>query len=106
MEELERVARELARRGIGGGWYWREGEKVFIRTVTYHCVGKIKEVGTDFVALEPAAWVADSGRFGEALANGFGERAEVEPIVGVLVVQRAAIVDSMSWKHAVPTVAQ
>jgi hypothetical protein len=116
INELQNVARDLSRRGIAGGWYWQHGESVFIRTVTYHWVGTIIEVGADYVVLSPACWVADSGRWAEALAHGFSSSAELEPPAKskkaahipqqVAVVQRAAIVDSVLWEHPIPERAQ
>ena len=50
------------------------GESLFIRTVTYHLTGKVVGIkviaGTAFLVLEQAAWIADSGRFTQAINNG------------------------------------
>lgn len=76
------------------------GSKLFIRTVTYHLVGEV--VGTTesgFVELTDAAWVADSGRFMQALEK--GALNEVEP-VGTAWVNTASITDVFPWKHALP----
>lgn len=75
------------------------GEKWFFRTVTYHLVGQIvKKVGQFFV-LDNASWVADSGRFMDAIKR--GTLAEVEP-VGRTMVNIDAITDAFPWKHALP----
>lgn len=76
------------------------GKKVFIRTVTYHLTGKvIKRIGK-FWQLKDAAWIADSGRFMQAIKN--GELEEVEP-VGEAFVNTDSIVDLYNWKHKLPT---
>lgn len=76
------------------------GKKFFIRTVTYHMTGKVvKRMGT-FIQLEDAAWIADSGRFSQAILN--GELDEVEP-VGTMWVNLSSIVDFFPWKHKLPT---
>jgi hypothetical protein len=76
------------------------GQKLFIRTVTYHLVGEVvKKVGNLF-ELKNASWVADSGRFMNAIKD--GELSEVEP-VGKCWVNTASIVDIFPWKHALPT---
>jgi hypothetical protein len=80
---------------------FKQGQDVLIETVTKYWVGTITEVGADWVRLEPAAWVADTGRYHEALRDGFGSGAEVEPVESV-VVQRAAICATLPWKHGVP----
>ena len=77
------------------------GEQVFIRTVTYHAVGKIANISDKFLTLEHASWVADSGRFHNALRDGTLD--EVEPIPGVYRVNIDSIVDICEWKHPLPT---
>ena len=76
------------------------GQKLYIRTVTYHTVGKVtKRMGT-FIQLETASWVADSGRFMNAIKD--GTLNEVEP-VGIAWVNLSSVVDFFPWKHALPT---
>jgi len=75
------------------------GKKWFIRTVTYHLVGKITKVFANFAVMEDASWVADSGRFMGAIKN--GELDEVEP-VGDAVVNLGSVVDFFPWKHELP----
>ena len=81
------------------GWQDFVGEKLFIRTVTYHLVGKVKAVNGTLIELSDASWVADSGRFMQAIQN--GTLNEVEP-VGRCWVNAAAITDAFPWKHALP----
>ena len=68
-------------------------QPVFIRTVTYHIVGKLVGVTkTDFV-LKDAAWVADSGMFGAAVATGDFQEVEPFPDGKTVMVNRSAYVD-------------
>ena len=76
------------------------GKSVFIRTVTYHTVGRVTHVANGFVRLEEASWVPDSGRFHQALST--GTLTEVEP-VGIVFVAIGAVVDVFPWQHALPT---
>lgn len=76
------------------------GNKVFIRTVTYHCVGKIETIDDGLVELSTASWIADSGRFSQAIKT--GSLSEVEP-VGRMGVSIGAIVDYFEWNHDLPT---
>lgn len=76
------------------------GEAYFIRTVTYHLVGRVRHVLRDFLVLEDAAWVADSGRFMQAIKD--GALNEVEP-VGVAFVNLGSITDAFPWRHTLPT---
>lgn len=75
------------------------GVSLFIRTVTYHMTGRVvKRVG-NLLELEDAAWIADSGRFADAIKT--GELSEVEP-VGRAWVSLGAVVDAFPWNHALP----
>lgn len=76
------------------------GDKVFIRTVTFHHVGQVVGVEDGFVKLEDAAWVADSGRFSVAITD--GTLREVE-FVGEAYVNVSTIVDAFPWVHDLPT---
>lgn len=80
------------------------GEKVFVRTVTYHLIGEITAIETvgssSFLHLTTASWIADSGRFHVALET--GKLNEVEP-VGEAFVNIASITDAFPWKHELPT---
>jgi len=75
------------------------GKKVFIRTVTYHLTGKIEAIVGYFFKLSNAAWIADSGRFMNAIKN--GELDEVEP-VGDAMVNINSITDMFPWKFDLP----
>ncbi len=83
------------------------GKKIFIRTVTYHLVGEVlvgevkNRIGNLF-ELKGASWVADSGRFMNALKDGFSDSAEIEP-VGQCYVNIETIIDMFPWKHDLPT---
>lgn len=76
------------------------GKKLFIRTVTYHLVGKvIKRIG-NFIELKDASWIADSGRFMDALKD--GELDEVEPCKTQTWVNLNSVTDMFLWKHELP----
>ncbi len=76
------------------------GQKLFIRTVTYHLVGKVVKRMGAFLQLEISSWVADSGRFMNAIKE--GKLDEVEP-VGTSWVNLSSVVDFFPWKHELPT---
>lgn len=75
------------------------GKAYLIRTVTYFTVGKLKKVVGDFLMLEEASYVADTGRFMNAVKN--GSLNEVEP-TGTCYVNINSIVDAFPWKHKLP----
>ena len=76
------------------------GKAYFIRTVTYHLVGRVERVHDGFLCLTGASWVADSGRFTQAIKN--ATLNEVEP-VGEVYVNLGSVVDAFPWSHPLPT---
>lgn len=69
------------------------GENYLIRTVTMIETGRVVRVTPTEVVLEGAAWIADTGRFADALKS--GNFNEVEPFPdGEVIVGRGAIVDA------------
>ena len=80
------------------------GECVFIRTVTYHLTGRVRRQIGSFVELEEAAWIADSGRFSDAISK--GTLSEVEPVPGIVRVNIAAVTDIFQWTNPLPRARQ
>ena len=76
------------------------GRAYFIRTATYHCTGRVKKIIGQFLILENAAWISDSGRFNEAINN--GTLNEVEPVSVEMGVNIESIIDFFEWNHSMP----
>lgn len=79
---------------------WQIGTCYLIRTVVYYALGRLVGVWEHELLLEEASWIADTGRFHEALRT--GKLAEVEPFVSPVIVGRLAIVDAAEWPHPLP----
>lgn len=79
---------------------WQIGKAYFIRTVTMHLIGKLKVITNKELLLEDAVWVADSGRFHNALKD--GSLNETEPFVNSVILNRDCIVDATIWQHLIP----
>lgn len=79
---------------------WEIGKLYFIRTVTMHIIGKLEWVGDKELRLSSASWIADSGRFHDAIKT--GKLNEVEPFKDDVIIGRGSIVDSTEWTHASP----
>jgi hypothetical protein len=75
------------------------GEKLFLRTVTYHLVGRVERILGNFFQLSDASWVADSGRFMQAIKQ--GQLNEVEPI-GDAWINMDTVTDFYRWNHDLP----
>ncbi len=76
------------------------GRKYFIRTVTHHLTGQLTKVTSKELVLADAAWIADDGRFHEALKT--GKLNEVEPFPGEVIVGRGSLIDACEWLHELP----
>ena len=76
------------------------GKKFFFRTVTYHLVGEVvKSISSSILELKNASWVADSGRFMQAIRDGV--LSEVEP-VGIAYLNINSVTDFFPWRHQLP----
>lgn len=68
------------------------GQTVVIRTVTMIVCGRYMSSDGTFIAVTDAAWIADSGRWADALKS--GEFAEVEPFPsGTVLVGIGGVID-------------
>lgn len=70
------------------------GKPYLIRTVTMIDIGRIVAVTEHEIVLEEAAWVADTGRFADALKSCTFK--EVEPFPdGRVIINRGSVVDAV-----------
>jgi hypothetical protein len=73
---------------------WEIGKIYLIRTVTMIDTGRLVAVTEHELVLEDAAWIADTGRFADALSK--CEFNEVEPFpAGRVIVGRGAVIDAV-----------
>ena len=73
---------------------WEVGKNYLIRTVTMIQTGRLVAVMPQELVLEDAAWIADTGRFADALRT--GKFCEVEPFPdGRVIVGRGAVIDAV-----------
>ena len=76
------------------------GEAYLIRTVTMMYTGRITKITKSDIALGLAAWIADSGRYSDALEK--GTLNVIEPYPDGVAISRASIVDFAIWSHPLP----
>lgn len=69
------------------------GKKYFIRTVTHHQTGECVAINEQEVVLKDAAWIADDGRFTQALESCVFNEVEMFP-KGLVLVGRGSIIDA------------
>ena len=76
---------------------WKIGANYLIRTVTMIDTGRLVAVTNQELILEDAAWIADTGRFSDAVAK--AEFGEVEPFpTGKIILGRGAVIDAVEIK--------
>jgi len=78
------------------------GKNYFIRTVTHHLVGRLIKVTSKELVLEEASWIADDGRFHDALKNGIFNEIEPFPQDLSVIVGRGSLIDCVIWRHSLP----
>lgn len=79
----------------------REGSTYFIRTVTYHWIGTLMHDEDGWVTLRDATWVADSGRFSDAIKDP-SKLNELEPVETPVLINRDTIVDVVELNYDPP----
>ena len=73
---------------------WEIGKIYLIRTVTMIDTGRLVAVGPQELVLEEAAWIADTGRFADAVRK--AEFGEIEPFPdGRVIVGRGSVIDAV-----------
>jgi hypothetical protein len=77
------------------------GANYFLRTVTHHFTGKLVAVHEQELILEDAAWIADDGRFADAIRE--AKFSEVEPFPdGPVIIGRASLIDAVKLAAKLP----
>ena len=76
------------------------GTKYLVRCVTMFYTGRLKRITPGELVFEDASWIADTGRFHDALKT--GDLREVEPFIEEVIIPRTAIIDASKWNHDLP----
>jgi hypothetical protein len=73
---------------------WEIGKVYLIRTVTMIDTGRLVAVTEHELVLEDAAWIADTGRFAQAVEK--ADFGEVEPFPsGKVIIGRGSVIDAV-----------
>lgn len=76
------------------------GQNIFVRTVTMYYLGRITKVCGQWLTLDDASWVADTGRFADFLKEGKGN--EIEPFQKSVHIPLTSIIDVTKFDHKLP----
>ena len=98
-QELAYLGKQPSNTSVDSAAPWEIGKCYLIRTVTMIQTGECVAVYPQEIVLKDAAWVADTGRFSDALVSlDFGE---VEPFPeGTILVGRGSVVDAVQIPKA------
>jgi hypothetical protein len=99
--ELKQI-QQLIGQNKSGATAFEIGKSYLIRTVTNFYTGRLTKIFDHELVLEKSAWIADTGRYYDALKK--GTLNEVEPIIGDCIVSRGSIVDAVIWTFDLPEV--
>jgi hypothetical protein len=100
LDELKELVAAQSGKPTGNSCSFRVGTAYLIRSVTMFYTGRITAITDTDLVLEDAAWIADTGRFHDALKT--GTLNEVEPFVAPVIVPRGVIVDATEWTFGLP----
>ena len=79
------------------------GHSYLFRTVTHIELGRVVRIIGQFIELEDASWIADTGRYHDLLRDGiFSKDSEVEPYPLYTGVNTQSLVNYAPWPHALP----
>ena len=79
---------------------FEKNKKYIIRSVTHTYTGEVVEIDATHLKLNTCAWIADSGRWMNAIKD--GDLNEVEPMGDGVIVSLGAIIDATPWVHELP----
>lgn len=80
---------------------WKIGANYLIRTVTMIDTGRLVGVTQQELILEDAAWIADTGRFSDAVKS--ANFNEVEPFPdGRVIIGRGSVIDAIELSGILP----
>jgi len=80
------------------------GKCYLIRTVTHYVAGTIVCVGKSEIVMRDAAWIADTGRFSDALRLASFNEIEPYPEGSTPIVGRGSIIDAVRINPTSPFV--
>lgn len=94
IKEAREIARLFGSEAPQSSNPYEMGAVYLIRTVTMIDTGKLVRVTEHELVLTDAAWIADTGRFADAIEK--AEFSEVEPFPdGEVIIGRGAVIDAV-----------
>ena len=80
---------------------FRIGKAYFIRTATMNWTGRIVSIEGHFATLSDAAWIADCGRYNEAVLSD-KNFSEIEPVKQNAILNLDSVIDAVEITFDLP----
>ena len=107
--EISDLSRLIEAINAGGGGqtnrrykFLQVGEAFLFRSVTHIELGRITKVDGEFVFIEEASWIAETGRYSDTFKIGPSNLGEVEPYPIGTWVNVEACTNIVPWPHDLP----
>jgi len=100
-DAMEKEIKEAILNSIVPPSPFQKGKSYLIRTITMCDVGRCVDVIGNFLVLDRASWIADTGRFNECLIDP-SKFNEVEPFKEEIYINLNSIVDATPFPYALP----
>jgi len=81
---------------------YKIGENYMLRTVTFHFTGKLTGVFPNELVFDNVAWIADDGRFADAVATGTFNEVEPYPESAQVIIGRGSLIDAVPITFPLP----
>jgi hypothetical protein len=80
------------------------GTAYLFRTIGYHWLGRVKAISGKFLILTEASWIADTGRYSEALEGKITSlpSSEIEPAKRDVIINSDHITDASEYPFQLP----
>ncbi len=79
------------------------GKAIFVRTVTFYYVARLKKVYSKELVLEHVCWIPDTGRFNDCIKSGNFDEVEPFNLKKDVLIGRGSIIDFTEWNFDLPT---
>jgi hypothetical protein len=103
--EIETALIDTVKQAVTPPLPFEVGKTYLIRTITMIDVGRVTKIVGNFLIMDDASWIADTGRWFDCLRR-TDVFIEVEPFAHPLIINTQSIIDATLWPYQLPTEAK
>ncbi len=82
--------------------FFKAKKAYLLRTVTMYYAGEFVKQEGDYIILTKCSWIADTGRFMQAVATGSFDEVEPYPDKAMVAINRQAMLDAVEINVKLP----